>query len=151
MATVAPPKAYTLHLPRDPRAPRIARSTLRGVLQVHRMNDLIDTAELLASELVTNAHLHSTGVYTLLISTREPRRLRIGVCDGNPDIPSPFGEAFSRSPGPGAELAENGRGLQLVQIYADAWGAYRLGGARWGHGGKLLWVECVHKVPGTSV
>ena len=43
LATVTPPWAYTLHLPRDPRAPGVARSTLRAVLRVHGMAELTDT------------------------------------------------------------------------------------------------------------
>jgi hypothetical protein len=62
MVTVSLPPAVTpefwshaLHLPFDPRAARMARRTLRVVLAEHGMTDLIDPAELLTSELVTNA------------------------------------------------------------------------------------------------
>lgn len=140
MATVAPPWAYTLQLPHDPRAPGIARCTLRAVLRSHGMAQLTDTAELLASELVTNAHLHSSGPYALRLSAADADRLRVGVWDTNPDIPAPFGDAL---PGPGGDsLAESGRGLELVRLCADGWGSYLLGSGPAGRGGKLLWVEC---------
>ncbi|MCX4584366.1 ATP-binding protein [Streptomyces sp. NBC_01481] len=133
MATVSPPWAYTLQLPHDPRAPGIARSTLRAVLRAHRMTELTETAELLASELVTNAHQYSREPCGLRLRAPEPHRLRLGVWDANPEIPPPFKGALSP---PGAE-AERGRGLHLVQLCADTWGAHPLK-----FGGKLLWVEC---------
>jgi hypothetical protein len=67
MATVSPqetdsapldqPWTYTLRLPNDPRAARIARVTLRAVLSGHGMAELTETAELLTSEWVR--HLRS--------------------------------------------------------------------------------------------
>ncbi|CAM5725948.1 Beta-galactosidase [Streptomyces alboniger] len=59
--TVSPPWAYTLHLPHDPHAPGIARATLRTVLDAHGLSSLAPTAERLASELLTNAHVHTAG------------------------------------------------------------------------------------------
>ncbi|MFJ8001407.1 ATP-binding protein [Streptomyces sp. NPDC096310] len=148
MQTVSPHWAYTLQLPPDPRAPGIARGTVRSVVRAHRMDEVADTAELLASELVTNAYRHAPGPSALRIRALEPHRLRVGVWDSSPEIPPPFnGGLLTPSPSaPGTEaLPECGRGLRLVQLYADDWGAYRLGGERSGHRGKLLWVECVLK------
>ncbi|MFD7815870.1 ATP-binding protein [Streptomyces sp. NPDC059785] len=61
MVTVSPPytRTYALHLPHDPRAPRVARMTLRAVLPAYGLTELLDTAELLASELTTNAYRHT--------------------------------------------------------------------------------------------
>ncbi|GAA3378185.1 ATP-binding protein [Streptomyces sannanensis] len=140
MTTVSPPWAYTLQLPQDPRAPGVARVTLRAVLATHGLADLSAEAELLASELVTNAYLHSDGPYTLRLRAMEPDRLRVSVWDNNPHIPPPFrGDAAGRP----QDTDERGRGLVLVQHCADNWGAYPLGtGGLFGEGGKLLWVEC---------
>ncbi|MFF2899990.1 hypothetical protein [Streptomyces sp. NPDC057966] len=44
------------------------------------------------------------------------------------------------------ELDERGRGLYLVTLYAECWGAYPMRGGLPGQGGKLLWVECATKV-----
>ncbi|MFJ3587747.1 hypothetical protein ACIQUY_18455 [Streptomyces sp. NPDC090231] len=41
-----------------------------------------------------------------------------------------------------AELAEGGRGLYLVTLYAECWGAYPMRGGLPGRGGKPLRVEC---------
>jgi anti-sigma regulatory factor (Ser/Thr protein kinase) len=142
MATVTPPWAYTLQLPQDPRGPGIARATLRTVLLVHGMRDLIDTAELLASELVTNAYRHSSGPYSLRLRGAGRNRVRVGVWDSNPVIPEPFGGGV---PGEPCALAERGRGLRLVRECADAWGAYPIRGGLPGQGGKVLWVECTWK------
>jgi anti-sigma regulatory factor (Ser/Thr protein kinase) len=146
METVSLPWAYMLQLPSDPRAAGIARSTLRAVLKAHRMGDLMDTVELLTSELVTNAYRYSEGPCALRIHAVEPHRLRVGVWDSNPEIPAPFNASRPAPPASGT-LTEYGRGLQLVQMCADSWGAYHLGGGRPARGGKLLWVECVRKEP----
>lgn len=150
MVTVSPPHtseceteptwAYTLQLPHDPRAARIARVTLRAVLAGHSMSRLVDIAELLASELVTNAYRHSTGPAGLRLRGLGGGRLRMSVWDANPHIPPPF----DTSPGrlrPVPVEADGGRGLFLVCQYADAWGGYPLGDDLFGRGGKLLWCE----------
>ncbi|OSP38951.1 hypothetical protein B7767_34475 [Streptomyces sp. 13-12-16] len=46
---------YTLSIPNDPRAVNICRRTLRLILTMHGLIGLVDTAELLAPELVAEA------------------------------------------------------------------------------------------------
>ncbi|MFC9621003.1 ATP-binding protein [Streptomyces sp. NPDC056930] len=140
-ATVSPPWTYTLQLPQDPRAPGVARATLRTILRVHGMRELTEIAELLASELVTNAYLHSSGPYSLRLRDAGRSRIRLSVWDTNPHIPAPF-QWTAEAP---AELAERGRGLYLVTLYAESWGAHPMGTGLPGQGGKLLWVECAVK------
>ncbi|MEU1891973.1 ATP-binding protein [Streptomyces pristinaespiralis] len=132
MLTVSPPWTYSLQLPQDPRAPRIARHILGAVLRAHHLANLSETAELLVSELVTNAFQHTDGAYGLRLRSPERGRLRLGVWDTHPDIPPPFA-GLPRRPAP---EATGGRGLCLVAVCADAWGATALP-----QGGKLLWVE----------
>lgn len=138
METVAPNWAYSLHLPHDPRAPGIARATLRTVLAAHELTELMPTAELLVSELVTNANQHTTGPYALRLLAPEPGRLRIGVWDTDPRIPPGFGvlgvDAVAAPSTP--EDAEHGRGLRLVRACADSWGASVA------CFGKVLWADC---------
>jgi anti-sigma regulatory factor (Ser/Thr protein kinase) len=138
MATVSPPWTYTLQLPHDPRAPGIARATLRTVLAAHGLTELTPTAELLASELLTNAYLHTQGPCALRIRATEPDRLRVAVWDSDPRVPPGFGGVTPQA----VDNAEHGRGLHLVRACADAWGAYVFGDASFTGGGKLLWVEC---------
>ncbi|WP_033323256.1 ATP-binding protein [Streptomyces yerevanensis] len=147
MVTVSPPKseasaswAYALQLPHNRLAPRIARVTLRAVLSGHGLTQLIDTAELLTSELVTNAYRYSTGPATLRLRGLADARLRMSVWDTNPHIPPPF----DQKPGPLRPVradADGGRGLFLVCHYADTWGGFPLAADPFGCGGKLLWCE----------
>ncbi|MCI3272356.1 ATP-binding protein [Streptomyces cylindrosporus] len=139
MATVSPSWNYTLHLPRDPRAPGVARATLRLILAAHELPDLTPTAELLATELLTNSHRHTHGQYALRLLSSEPGRVRVAVWDTDPRVPPGFTNAAAPEPSPDAE---HGRGLPLVRAYADALGVSVL--REWGasKGGKLLWAEC---------
>jgi anti-sigma regulatory factor (Ser/Thr protein kinase) len=141
MATVSPSWAYTLQLPHDPRAPGIARATLRTILAAHGLHDLTPTAELLAAELLTNAHLHTSGPYALRIRSTAPERLVVAVWDTDPKVPPGFTEGASTDVLPPQD-AENGRGLHLVRACADAWGASVLRELGASKGGKLLWAEC---------
>ncbi|KUO20733.1 ATP-binding protein [Streptomyces dysideae] len=151
MVTVSPPQpeasefwSYALHLPCDPRAARIARRTLRAVLAEHGMVELVESAELVASELVANAYRHSKGPAALRMRALGGGRLRVSVWDTNPHIPPPFDDGqrcrpFRPMVAPGE--ADSGRGLFLVCHYAQAWGGWPLGNDLFGRGGKLLWCE----------
>ncbi|MFF6811038.1 ATP-binding protein [Streptomyces sp. NPDC012403] len=141
MSTVSPPWSYTLHLSRDPRSPGIARSTLRSVLTAYELGELAPTAELLASELLTNAHLHTGGPYALHIRPTGSGQLRVGVWDKGSTIPSGLSAGFAYGAMPHG-ASEGGRGLALVRAYADSWGASLLGGPEGASGGKVLWTEC---------
>ncbi|WP_299539656.1 ATP-binding protein [uncultured Streptomyces sp.] len=144
-ATVAPPWSYTLHLPHDPRSPGVARAGLRAVLQAHGLSGLTATGEVLLSELATNAYLHSTGPYTVQVRGAGRGRVRLSVWDGNPEIPPPF---FGRAvPDQTADSlsAERGRGLRIVAMCADRWGAWSTVDRPCGRAGKVLWVEYVVK------
>ncbi len=110
---------------RSPRAVRKARAFTRRTLVRWGLDTFTDVAELLVSELVTNAQLHGNGVDLVTLSYGD-----ILVCevrDLRPDLP------VRREPDPGAD--EYGRGLQLVAALADDWGAYRDGSDR----GKTVW------------
>lgn len=154
MPTVSPPKAwsYALHLPHDPRAPRIARMTSRAVLPAYGLAELVDVAELLTSELVTNAYRHTEGPAALrLRATEDPYGLRVGVWDTDPHIPA----LFDRPPCRRGALhvvppeAVGGRGLALVAQWARAWGGHVLGDDVFGPAGKVLWFELA--LPAASV
>lgn len=146
MQTVAnkPPSplwTYTLHLPNDPRAPRVARGMLRTALGLYGMDDVRDSAELLVSEMVTNAVRHTDGPSAMRLHGGE-RRLRIGVSDRSPVIPPPFDKprqlcAPPLVPQPGG----GGRGLAIVQLCAADWGGFPLGDPVFGTRGKYLWVD----------
>ncbi|MFI7298288.1 ATP-binding protein [Streptomyces sp. NPDC050121] len=123
---------YSLYIPTDPRAVTVSRHTLRTVLTVHGLVPLADTAELLASELVSNAVLHTKGPACLRLRYRDAV-LQIGAWDADPEPPEPphrleeFGDA------------ESGRGMALVRACSDVWHWQPL--SRMGHRGKLVWCE----------
>ncbi|MFE9454773.1 ATP-binding protein [Streptomyces sp. NPDC006739] len=141
MATVSPSWAYTLQLPHDPHAPGVARATLRTVLAAHGLTELAPTAELLASELLTNAHRHTRGPYALRVLPTEPGRLRVAVWDTDPTVPPGFADS-SLPPALPPDDAEGGRGLHLVRSCADSWGVSVLRELGASKGGKLLWADC---------
>ncbi|MGW1809517.1 ATP-binding protein [Streptomyces sp. NPDC002078] len=140
MPTVSPPWAYTLHLPRDPRASGIARAALRTVLAAHDLAPLTPTAELVAAELLANAHLHTSGPYALRLLGRESGRLTVSLWDSDPRVPPGF--TADAAPFAMPEDAECGRGLQLVRACADSWDASVLRELGASRGGKLLWADC---------
>ncbi|WP_329336003.1 ATP-binding protein [Streptomyces sp. NBC_00663] len=128
------PWEYSLYIPHDPRAVTVCRRTLRLILTMHGLIRLVDTAELLAAELVSNAVRHTKGPAALRVSWAGGV-LRIGAWDADPEPPEPPGEL--------AKLlgAEAGRGLALVRASADVWGWQPL--ARNGHRGKYVWCDLV--------
>ncbi|MFF1305222.1 ATP-binding protein [Streptomyces sp. NPDC058307] len=141
MVTVSPPGTWTyaLRLPRNPRAARVARMTVRAVLDSHGRPELLDTVELLTSELVTNTYLHTTGPASLRLTALADGRLRVGVWDSHPRVPALFGEAPSDNV---PSDCDGGRGLHLVRAYADRWGGWSFADGPFDRrAGKLLWFE----------
>ncbi|WP_406494745.1 ATP-binding protein [Streptomyces sp. NBC_01604] len=128
----AEPWEYCLHIPNDLRAVTVSRRTLRLILTMHGLIGLVDVAELLAAELVSNAVRHTKGPAALRVCW-SAGVLRIGAWDADPEPPEP-----PRSLEQGAEL-EEGRGLALVRACADLWGWHPL--ARQGNRGKFVWCE----------
>lgn len=139
MATVSPSLDYTLRLPRDPRSPGVGRATLRAVLAAHDLAELGPVAELLATELLTNAHQHTTAEYALRV-VGIGGRLRVGVWDRDRRVPPGFEAGCDRVDVPAD--AERGRGLCLVRACSQDRGVSVLRDLGVSRGGKLLWVDC---------
>ncbi len=130
--TEAQPWEYCLYIPNDPRAVTVSRRTLRLILTMHGLIGLVDVAELLAAELVSNAVRHTKGPAALRVCW-SAGVLRIGAWDADPEPPEP-----PRALDQNTEL-EEGRGLALVRACADLWGWHPL--ARHGNRGKFVWCE----------
>jgi anti-sigma regulatory factor (Ser/Thr protein kinase) len=116
--------------------------TVRATLNGHGMHEVVDIVELLTSELVTNAYRHTRGPSSLRLTALGEGRLRTGVWDTSSHIPAPFDKPpGDRIPSPPADVT-SGRGLLLVQEYADSWGGWPIGDGLLDRGaGKLLWFE----------
>ncbi|MFJ9372148.1 ATP-binding protein [Streptomyces sp. NPDC101455] len=126
------PWEYTLHIPHDPRSVTVSRRTLRLILTMHGLIRLVDTAELLATELVANAVQHTNGPAALRVQW-SAGVLRIGAWDADPRPPEP------PLPLDLCRDLEEGRGLALVKACADEWGWQPL--SRNGNRGKYVWFE----------
>ena len=107
-----------------PAAVADARALVRAV-GVDVAPDLVADAELLTSELVSNAVRHGAPPLSLTVVGTE-ERLTIEVDDGS--------EVLPRFPARDADHdAGGGRGLRIVQLLANTWGT----GTR--PGGKTVW------------
>ncbi|MFD0005804.1 ATP-binding protein [Streptomyces sp. NPDC127178] len=71
---------YSLYIPNDVRAVTVSRRTLRLILTMHGLISLVDVAELLATELVSNAVRHTKGPAALRVRWAAGV-LRIGAWD----------------------------------------------------------------------
>ncbi|WP_435884616.1 SpoIIE family protein phosphatase [Streptomyces toxytricini] len=119
------------HLPRDARSVGRARELARAKLPAWGLEGLLDTTELLVSELVTNALRYGEGDIRLRLLL--DRTLVCEVWDANLVQPR---RRRAR------DTDEGGRGLQLVGLLSAGWGTRRT------HRGKTVWFEL--PLPGAS-
>ncbi|HEV3497314.1 MAG TPA: STAS domain-containing protein [Actinomycetes bacterium] len=116
-----------LHLAPTSTAPAAARLYVRDVLRYWQLAlsgpEVIDRAELLADELVTNAVVHARTPLRVRLELRGDL-LHIGVHDASPRLL----RLVPHDPG-----AESGRGLRLAEVLATAWGVHPA------RGGKVVW------------
>ena len=103
---------YSLYIPNDLRAVTVSRRTLRLILTMHGLIGLVDVAELLASELVSNAVRHTKGLAALRVRW-SAGVLRIGAWDADPQPPQPPQQLDQ------LVESEDGRGLEMVRACAD--------------------------------
>lgn len=106
----------------------MARSLVSGALANWRLSDLEEGAALVTSEFVSNAIRYGDDI-TLYLYREGRDGLVVEVWDSSPEPPT------RQDP----DLYDlGGRGLQLVDAYADSWG-YRV---RDDHG-KTIWARLV--------
>jgi anti-sigma regulatory factor (Ser/Thr protein kinase) len=111
-----------VQLKADPTSARAARAFVRRHLR-SADEDLRGSAELLASELVTNGMLHARSDMTLGVVARDTCVL-LAVSDESTEVPA------ERSP---SLSAEGGRGIALVSTIARCWGVASQ------RSGKIIW------------
>ncbi|MFJ3303216.1 ATP-binding protein [Streptomyces sp. NPDC086549] len=112
-----------------PTAAREARAALRRQLEewgLAEQDELADVAELLVSELATNALRHAATRFRLTLSASHGV-LRCEVSDEDRSTPEVLD----------AGTAESGRGMSLVDALARRWGCHQDGPGP----GKTVWFE----------
>lgn len=142
------PLGSHLELGALPTAASCARLHVKLMLLEWRVPVCVDTVELLASELVTNAQRASAAISGSRYAGRwtsgvppirlwlcaDEKRVLIQVWDGDPSLPEPQGIDLD---------AEGGRGLLLVANLSEEWGAY----VPEGSSGKVVWAACTVQAP----
>jgi len=108
----------------EPPAVALSRRTVRATLGGWGLQQLGDTAELLTSELVTNALLYTEG--PISVRLMRDRTLLCEVYDGSETVPRLRAIA---------EDDDGGRGLRLVKELSNRWGTRRT------TTGKTVWFE----------
>jgi DNA-binding NarL/FixJ family response regulator len=116
----------SIDLPRASTSARLARQFVASRVTEWHLDELLDDALLVTSELATNAVTHADSPCRIRLSISSAA-LRIDVLDKGPGTPEPQ---------PESRTAEHGRGLHLVDALTTAWGLEVLPGE-----GKLVWAE----------
>ncbi len=117
------PGAVERRLPAHPASVGQARSLVRDLLIEAERPELVESAVLLVSEIVTNALLHA-GTPIHVSAWLEGRALSVEVSDGSQHLP------VRRRYAP---TAGTGRGMLMLEEMVDEWGVSR-------HGqGKTVW------------
>jgi hypothetical protein len=139
-STSAPPARRTL--PAQPISAGISRTWLTDLVEVWQASGVlpdgreaslwVQTAQLLLTELVSNAVRHSDQSLTVQVTLRSGR-LRVEVADNSDRMP------VMRRP---EAAATEGRGLRLVDTMSNAWGVELI------ERGKTVWFELNIDVPG---
>ncbi|MFJ7318296.1 ATP-binding protein [Streptomyces sp. NPDC101062] len=120
--------AYTETLPRIPESARAARRLTHLALSAWGMGGARDAAEIVVSELLTNAVLHARRDSVRVTVTRlGEERVQVAVVDLSREHPEPR---------PAGSNEESGRGLEIVDALSRGrWGVEPL---PWG---KCVWAE----------
>ncbi|KAK1179689.1 ATP-binding protein [Streptomyces sp. NBS 14/10] len=114
----------------------IARLSVAATLRAWGLEDLVDDARLIASELATNAIRHATrcipdpeqrGCFRLKVERPSDHLVRISTFDRSRTVPRVIQTS---------ETAESGRGMAVVAALSCRWGVVT---RPWGKG---VWAEC---------
>ncbi len=115
LATVPVPALRRDHLRPERAAPGLARVAVQEFCEQQGVGPDADAAQLIASELVTNAVVHTNSDMELTLRML-PRQLQIAVRDGGSGRPRLAPEVDENS--------ATGRGLLLVDALASRWGTF---------------------------
>jgi anti-sigma regulatory factor (Ser/Thr protein kinase) len=112
----------------DPLAPRQARAFVASFMKAWGLADLVDRAELLTSEVVTNAIVHAHSPVRLVVEAQSSSVV-VEVKD--------TAQTQLVAEGEEAAEADHGRGMVLVDALSDRWGWWEE------EGGKVVWFALV--------
>ncbi|MER6748038.1 ATP-binding protein [Streptomyces fungicidicus] len=119
---------YSETLPREPESAAVARRLVRTALATWGLEEHIDDAVVVITELVSNAVVHGRLPSIRVIVSRPTKNwVRLGVVDRSKAVP------VMRTDSNGDQL--QGRGLVLVDALTERWGTDLYG---WG---KQVWGE----------
>jgi sigma-B regulation protein RsbU (phosphoserine phosphatase) len=124
VGTVGNVVVHEIELDADVMSPRAARRLVAGALATCP-SDVVDTALLLVTELVTNAVVHAGTNLSVRVEVAD-EFATVRVRDRNPGVVDFDGVIAD-------DLGEGGRGLTLVSRLADTWGT------RHARSGKEVW------------
>jgi anti-sigma regulatory factor (Ser/Thr protein kinase) len=110
----------------DVRSIRRARTFVADCLRDRVADDLLETIQLVVSELATNSVRHARSAFDVSVSAKK-RKLRVEVTDHGTGMPKPRHATPADT---------SGRGLEIVANLVDHWGFIERPG-----GGKLVWFE----------
>ncbi|HEX6470995.1 MAG TPA: ATP-binding protein [Streptosporangiaceae bacterium] len=138
------PERRTARYAALPSAAGAARRETVQTLKDWGLVDLIDVAELLVSELVSNA-VKATGTLTVRPTYAELRRLPTVTLELRRDRGPLIISVWDVDPTPPVvrdadEQSEGGRGLHLVQALSSRWGYYPV------DDGKCVWCELLPRI-----
>lgn len=123
MCAITPPARCDF--PVDQRSSRHARYFLRAASCPAHQSRVLDQAQLLATELVTNAVRHGGPPVRVEVACDGSKGMTVRVSDGSEAGP------VLRNAG---DTDESGRGVMLVDMLSDDWGVDRSAGD-----GKAVW------------
>ncbi|MER6605774.1 ATP-binding protein [Streptomyces sp. NPDC000927] len=124
-ASLADSRQYLEKYPPTKASATQARHDASLVLLTWHLEPLIESAELIVTELVANAIQHGEGPIEFSI-TRIEDGVKLAVADRSPNSPDPR---------PADPLDEGGRGILLVEALATSWGCQEK------RNGKQVWAE----------
>jgi anti-sigma regulatory factor (Ser/Thr protein kinase) len=131
------PLCSYLELRAIPASVRSARRHARTILRKWQMGDLAETAELVVSEIITNAVRATASILQRRPGTEQAPGIRFWLSSDRRGVLIQVWDADDRRPArQNAGLdAEAGRGLLLVETLSAQWGCYTPDG----HEGKTVW------------
>jgi len=120
-AVEAGPRLIAFVLPGIPESVPVARFRVRATLGFRGLGEYADDAEIITSELVTNAVQHACGngtgtIGVTLARTWNPAAVTVVVSDSSPEGPIKRDRRAD---------SEQGRGLQIVEALSARWGWHR--------------------------